>query len=243
MFNTQDATLTLADGANLDTNLLNSGTVQFGGSPGEATVAGLVNNLLGVLKFDIGGTVPGTEHDQLVVVGTAELGGILNVQLIGDYTGPPPASLDTVTIITAGTVEDTFATEPPRGQGGGLFVDVAYTDQEVHLEILNAAPGDANGDRSFDFDDIFLVLSAGKYQTGQPATWGEGDWTGDHRFDFDDIFDSLASGLYATGPYAAGRSEGPGQTHGVPEPSGWALVLGGLIALAARSQLPSRSQQ
>jgi hypothetical protein len=95
--------------------------------------------------------------------------------------------------------------------------------------------GDANQDLEFNFDDIFQVLARGKYETGQPATWGEGDWdgapggapgnppTGSGQFDFDDIFASLVTGNYETGPYAA-----DGGSWAVPEPSSLALTLLGV---------------
>jgi hypothetical protein len=100
--------------------------------------------------------------------------------------------------------------------------------------------GDANEDLEFNFDDIFQVLARGKYETGQPATWGEGDWdgapggspgsppTGSGQFDFDDIFASLVTGNYETGPYATGAA-----TSAVPEPSTMMLVLVSLVTLAA----------
>jgi hypothetical protein len=99
--------------------------------------------------------------------------------------------------------------------------------------------GDANQNLEFNFDDIFQVLARGKYETGQPATWGEGDWdgapggspgnppTGSGQFDFDDIFASLVTGNYETGPYAAG-----GGTSAVPEPSTLILVVVGLLGLS-----------
>ena len=89
------------------------------------------------------------------------------------------------------------------------------------------------------FDDIFQVLSRGKYETGQAATWGEGDWdgapggspgsppTGNGQFDFDDIFASLATGSYETGHYASG-----GGGSAVPEPSAVPLVIAGVVAAA-----------
>ena len=57
-------------------------------------------------------------------------------------------------------------------------------------------PGDANRDGRFDRLDIILVLQAGKYLTGRPATWGQGDWNHDHVFDRLDIVTALQSGTY-----------------------------------------------
>jgi hypothetical protein len=125
----------------------------------------------------------------------------------------------------------------------GINVDVGDTD----VSLFSGSPlqaGDANQDLQFDFDDLFLALSSGKYETGLAATWGEGDWTGapggtvgnppsgDGVFDFSDIFTALSVGHYQTGPYAArsGRSR-PRVGGAVPEPSG------GLLAVAAACNL------
>ena len=108
-------------------------------------------------------------------------------------------------------------------------------------------PGDANEDREVNSDDIIQVAAAGKYETGQPATWGEGDWNGAPQLDLttgppagDGLFDSgdvvavLATGLYETGPYAASLSVAAESTNTVPEPSTvLMLVIGSLLLLTA----------
>ena len=49
-------------------------------------------------------------------------------------------------------------------------------------QTLTVAPllraGDADQDLDFDQRDLVQVLTAGKYLTAEPATWGEGDWNG-----------------------------------------------------------------
>ena len=61
-------------------------------------------------------------------------------------------------------------------------------------------PGDSSGDGQFDRADIALVAQAGKYRTGQPATFAEGDWNGDGRFDALDIVLAAPDGwLWRTG--------------------------------------------
>lgn len=52
-------------------------------------------------------------------------------------------------------------------------------------------PGDVDGDCVFGTRDLVLVLQAGKYETGDDATFAEGDWNGDGIFnslDFDKAF-------------------------------------------------------
>ena len=87
--------------------------------------------------------------------------------------------------------------------------------------------GDADEDFDFDQLDLVKVQIAGKYLTGNAATWGEGDWdgapggepgsppAGNGFFDQLDIIGALNAGTYLTGPYAAvapGGMEGDGQT-------------------------------
>ena len=61
---------------------------------------------------------------------------------------------------------------------------------------VEGIPGDANKDGRFDSLDLVAVLQAGKYGTGQPATWEEGDWNGDGVFDQLDIVAALQSGAF-----------------------------------------------
>ena len=83
--------------------------------------------------------------------------------------------------------------------------------------------GDANQDLKFDQLDLVQVVSAQKFLSGEPATWGEGDWNGapggspgsppagDGKFENRDVIAALAAGKWLTGPYAA-RAPSP-STH------------------------------
>jgi hypothetical protein len=79
----------------------------------------------------------------------------------------------------------------------GVSVHIAWYEQ------LPGDAGDANLDNQFDQTDITAVLGAGKYRTGEPATWQEGDWNHDGVFDQLDIIAALQTGSYLQGPYAA----------------------------------------
>ena len=57
-------------------------------------------------------------------------------------------------------------------------------------------PGDSNLDGAFNQDDLSIVLQAGKYLSGQPATYGEGDWNRDGKFDQLDIVFALLRGSF-----------------------------------------------
>ena len=77
----------------------------------------------------------------------------------------------------------------------------AFHDEDVFSWFENGAnsrphAGDANEDLVFNQLDIVQVLAAGKYLTGQGATWREGDWNEDGVFDQLDIVAALQSGKY-----------------------------------------------
>jgi hypothetical protein len=92
------------------------------------------------------------------------------------------------------------------------------TYQPPQGPLLNA--GDADQDSDFDQLDLVMVQVAGKYLTGQSATWGEGDWDGapggsrgnpppgNGQFDQIDIIAALNSGTYLTACYAALAPDG-----------------------------------
>jgi hypothetical protein len=83
-----------------------------------------------------------------------------------------------------------------------MLIDTAMAGQEPELEA-----GDANGDYQFDQLDLFHVLRAAKYDTGESATWEEGDWNGDNVFDRFDVLAALQTANYLQGPYAATTAE------------------------------------
>ena len=98
------------------------------------------------------------------------------------------------------------------------------TVEEVSLEPV-IIPGDSNLDREFGTFDIITVLGAGKFETGQPATFAEGDWSGapnpafrypgpappgDGIFSTFDIIVALGSGNFEQGPVSAVQPAGSG---------------------------------
>ena len=85
---------------------------------------------------------------------------------------------------------------------------IATLEPDVLLQA-----GDADQDLDFDQLDLVQVQVAGKYLTGQDATWGEGDWNaapeiqGDGVFDQNDIIAALQANIYLSGPYAAAADD------------------------------------
>ena len=103
--------------------------------------------------------------------------------------------------------------------------------------------GDADQDLDFDQLDLVQVQIAGKYLTGQQATWGEGDWNGapggspgsppagDGVFNQLDIVAAQQAAIYLTGPYSGVQASAFAP---VPEPSSFVLLGMRILALALR---------
>jgi lysozyme len=110
-------------------------------------------------------------------------------------------NLDTFTVAAGATSFDDSGLTP--GQFYNYRVQ-AYRGTTVSIwataaVVMTFQRGDVNGDYTIDFFDISALL-AGKYNTGQPATWAEGDQNGDGVADFFDLTEILGNG-YNAGPY------------------------------------------
>jgi hypothetical protein len=91
-------------------------------------------------------------------------------------------------------------------------------------ELKRTYMGDADLNGEFYSSDFVAVFTAGKYETGNAATWSEGDWNGDKLFNSSDFVTAFQGGGYEKGPRQA--------VAGVPEPSSILLILFGAAGLA-----------
>jgi hypothetical protein len=166
----------------------------------------------------------GSENGLVEAAGSATLEGTLSLQPT-ECSGLLPADQwghQTRTILTAeGGLNGDFANFPdgqPLAEnihlGKGVFLRkgteaVTYGDTAVEVHLLQAAPGDANGDGQVDMDDIWGIVSAGEYDQGPgpDVDWTVGDFDCNGRVDFDDIWSIVQSGRYDQGPYAATIAE------------------------------------
>ena len=100
----------------------------------------------------------------------------------------------------------------------------AATDLEYGQSVAPPQnPGDANGDKQVDINDLTIVLT--NYgQTGM--VWSQGDFNGDHQVDINDLTIVLTD--YGT-TYSAGLKG----IKAVPEPGTLALIAAGLAGLLA----------
>ncbi len=89
-------------------NVVFTGTVNGGFSPATVNFGSVI--WAGTLVAELGGTTAGTEHDQYVHSGTANLGGTLRVELIDDSSpGYAPSLGDVFVILTAAEILSDFA--------------------------------------------------------------------------------------------------------------------------------------
>ena len=91
---------------------------------------------------------------------------------------------------------------------------------------MNTYVGDSNLDGEFNSSDFVVVFTAGKYESGEAATYAEGDWNGDMLFNSSDFVAAFGQGGYERGPKPAA----------VPEPSsmGSGLVLLAIFVFTLR---------
>jgi T5SS/PEP-CTERM-associated repeat protein len=135
-------------------NVVITGTDAPGFSPATVVRGSVVYG--GVLEIEIGDTVPG-DFDQInhiLGAGIAELGGALDVSLIGGFS---PALDDSFAIITAnGGVSGTFSTlaDELPALSSGLEWAIDYDTNNVVLSVVTAGlPGDYNQDGTVNAAD------------------------------------------------------------------------------------------
>ena len=128
----------------------------------------------------------------------------------------------------------------------GLFLGaITYNPSDVTIDLLQAAPGDVDGDQDIDNFDIAQILISNSFGAGfGPWDWTQGDFTGDGIVDNFDIAEILLTNLFGTGLYAALPAS---LAATVPEPSTFVLAVLGLLGLVgygwrkgpARRRLPA----
>lgn len=111
----------------------NTGTFSPGHSPGTITINGnYTQGSGGTLNIEIGGTAAGA-FDQLVVNGTATLGGTLNVSFINGFR---PQLGDVYTFIVPTSVSGSFS----QVTGGAYGVSVNYASGALTVTVTGVPP-------------------------------------------------------------------------------------------------------
>ena len=106
----------------INANIVNSGTVNPGNTPGTLTLGANENYQQlagGSLALEIGGATPGTQYDELVVGGTAILAGRLELNFINGFA---PKAGDQLQILSCASQSGTFSSVDPSPLPGTVWV-------------------------------------------------------------------------------------------------------------------------
>ncbi|MHB9026522.1 MAG: FlgD immunoglobulin-like domain containing protein [Armatimonadota bacterium] len=119
-------------------NVVNSGLVSPGASPGLLAITGTYRqNATGTLAIELGGLTPGTEFDRMTVTGVATLAGTLNVSLIDGFA---PADGDLFTVLQYGSRSGDFTTLNATIPGGALIRTAGATEYTLTVSLTNQPP-------------------------------------------------------------------------------------------------------
>ncbi|MCC5833759.1 MAG: hypothetical protein JJU20_03415, partial [Opitutales bacterium] len=133
---------TLSGTGTVKGSLTNQGILAPGNSPGIITVDGNLDNSSGTITIEIGGANPGTQHDKVQVTGTAQLGGLLEVQLIDGFV---PSVGDSFTVLTADSIEGRFdSAEGLLSISADLYFEIEQSDSAITLTVKRVLGGIAN---------------------------------------------------------------------------------------------------
>ncbi|MBN2474880.1 MAG: hypothetical protein JXB62_09760 [Pirellulales bacterium] len=225
-----DGTLTAAELSTAG-RLAGGGTIEaFVSAAGQVSPDGTLD-VDGVLQLnesaeyvcELGGPLLGPADDLIAVNGDVWLRGTLTlaaVSPLGLFGAPGhevPWGDTTRTILRTtgeGSVNGVFDHEPGVGThlGYGAFLTdrgangqgVGYPLDAVTVDLLQAAPGDTDGNRFVNGTDIQDILAANKFGRNVDADWTEGDFDADRRVNGIDIQAILAANLFGRPtPYAA----------------------------------------
>lgn len=140
--------------------------------------------------------------------------------LAGDYNGDGALGVDDINALSAAAAGGANPAEFDLTGDGNVNADDI---NNWIKDLANSWVGDANVDGEFNSGDFVQVFGAGKFESGQDASWAEGDWNGDGKFDSGDFVAAFSDGGFELGPRPAAA---------VPEPSSLGLILLGVLGLA-----------
>ena len=177
---------------------------EFGISDGQGGV-GATGLRIVVPQTGLGG---GTAIDEIEIYGVSMTADPCDVNGDGTFD-----VLD-IDALTEGLVT---AQNDPRFDVNGDGVANAADHRHLVVGKFGTWFGDANLDGEFNSSDFVGVFQAGKFETGEPATWSQGDWNADGVFSSSDFVVAFQDGGFELGP------RNPIQN--VPEPSSAMIIV------------------
>ena len=135
---TIDASETLSGSGEVQGRVNVAGTLSPGNSPGFVDANDLTLESGSTTVIELGGLAPGSEFDQIRVIGTAELGGTLEVRLINGFT---PSPGDAFEIFQYGSSTGAFDGVTGLDIGGGLSLVPVHRDGKFLLVTTSVVGG------------------------------------------------------------------------------------------------------
>jgi hypothetical protein len=212
-----------------------SGTVSPGVGIGALSIEGrFANGVDGTLAFELGGTTPGTQYDQLLVDGSAALDGTLSVTLAdlggGMFT---PTAGNSFTLLTAS--EGVGGMFDELILPGGFQWNVDYNPDSVVLSLIGLGlAGDYNSNSVVDVADYLVWRNS----NGEMGSGLAADGNGDQVVNQDD-YALWRSNFGRTAMGAGAASIG---ATGVPEPASQLVALLAACGLATQ-RVPGRTRR
>ncbi len=148
----------------LAANVLSSGLVAPGIPSGALTGVVIIDSdfsLTGDLEIEVGGTNPGTQHDQVQVAGLAILNGRLSLPFINGFT---PNSGQSITYLQANSVLGRFNSVQIPNISASVAADLVYTPNAAIVNFV--APV------TVGFNSGNLLPPPGPNNWGDPNFWG-----------------------------------------------------------------------
>jgi hypothetical protein len=180
---------------------------------GQLDVDGVLDLITSVDPLDVTEPTIRGESTTLNLITADELTGTFG-QVLYDFTALNPDFVDS---------SGSFRSLDETSDQLGMFRSVMYSDSSIDLTNYLALEGDADGDKTVDFDDFLTVIE----NYGQTGNWLIGDFDGDAVVLFPDFL-LLAQNFGQT-------ATAPAQS--VPEPSTSPLIaLCGIAILGRRRQ-------
>ncbi len=117
-------------------DIINAGNVQPGLEIGVLTIDGdYTQTSTGALQIEIAGPTAGTQHDQLVITGTASLAGTIEA---GTLSGFDPTIGDQFTVLTFAAADGAFATTLSANLGPGRAFTAIQEAQAVRVDVIES---------------------------------------------------------------------------------------------------------